>query len=188
MNAFPNGTRVLYCLSGGEIKYGTVQATNHMADGTQIVVVKVDGEGHAQLLWSIQPCKITHPFIFAIDSCTLVEEILGSIKVLGSAFQGRVACRVNRAWVGFVAEVKKPSTSLAINRGYIGVRGGFFRQRLVEKYYLESNEYTLNFGHQVPNTQLEIWGVISEAVFAPNVNTLTRMSQSSGVAMNPSYR
>lgn len=49
MNAFPNGTRVFYWASGGEIKYGTVQATNRMADGTQIVVVKVDGEGHAQL-------------------------------------------------------------------------------------------------------------------------------------------
>lgn len=49
MNAFPNGTRVFYWASGGEIKYGTVQATNRMADGTQIVVVKVDGDGHAQL-------------------------------------------------------------------------------------------------------------------------------------------
>ncbi|KAG2133835.1 hypothetical protein BD769DRAFT_1445014 [Suillus cothurnatus] len=32
MNAFPNGTRVFYWASGGEIKYGTVQATNRMAD------------------------------------------------------------------------------------------------------------------------------------------------------------
>ncbi|KAG0705344.1 hypothetical protein DFH29DRAFT_293376 [Suillus ampliporus] len=49
MNAFPNGTRVFYWASSGEIKYGTVKATNRMADGTQIVVVSVDGEGHAQL-------------------------------------------------------------------------------------------------------------------------------------------
>ncbi|KAG1840685.1 hypothetical protein C8R48DRAFT_740390 [Suillus tomentosus] len=32
MNAFPNGTRVFFWASGGEIKYGTVQATNRMAD------------------------------------------------------------------------------------------------------------------------------------------------------------
>ncbi|KAG2132827.1 uncharacterized protein EDB93DRAFT_893061 [Suillus bovinus] len=63
MNAFPNGTRVFnwtgseikygtrvfYWASSGEIKYGTVQAINRMADGTQIVVIKVDGEGHARL-------------------------------------------------------------------------------------------------------------------------------------------
>ncbi|KAG1869782.1 hypothetical protein C8R48DRAFT_699714 [Suillus tomentosus] len=49
MNAFPIGTRVFYSASGGESKYGTVQATKCMPDGTQMVVVKVDGEGHAQL-------------------------------------------------------------------------------------------------------------------------------------------
>ncbi|KAJ8592825.1 hypothetical protein M405DRAFT_839631 [Rhizopogon salebrosus TDB-379] len=57
MNAFPNGTRVFYWTSSGEIKYGTVQGTNRMADastlrisrGTQIVVVLVDGEDRAQL-------------------------------------------------------------------------------------------------------------------------------------------
>ncbi|KAG2752129.1 hypothetical protein P692DRAFT_20725318 [Suillus brevipes Sb2] len=51
LTIYKNGTRVFYWASGGEIKYGTVQATNRMADGTQIVVVKVDGEGHAQLPW-----------------------------------------------------------------------------------------------------------------------------------------
>ncbi|KAG2364965.1 hypothetical protein BDR07DRAFT_1400370 [Suillus spraguei] len=46
MNAFPNGTRVCYYWAPDhKIKYGTVQAPI----GTQIVVVKVDGEGHAQL-------------------------------------------------------------------------------------------------------------------------------------------
>ncbi|OJA13035.1 hypothetical protein AZE42_04390 [Rhizopogon vesiculosus] len=49
MNAFPNGTRVFYWASSGEIKYGTVHGTSRMADGTQIVVVSVDGEGRAQL-------------------------------------------------------------------------------------------------------------------------------------------
>jgi len=51
MNAFPNGTRVFYWASNGEIKYGTVQGTNRMPDGTQIVVVSVDGAvgPHAQL-------------------------------------------------------------------------------------------------------------------------------------------
>jgi len=43
MNAFPNGTRVFYWDVNGTIKYGTVQSTSRMTDGTQVVNVKVDG-------------------------------------------------------------------------------------------------------------------------------------------------
>ncbi|KAF9239588.1 hypothetical protein BU15DRAFT_74444 [Melanogaster broomeanus] len=50
MNAFPNGTRVFFWNAGGEIKYGTVQSTSRLTDGTQVVVVAVDGgEGHRSL-------------------------------------------------------------------------------------------------------------------------------------------
>ncbi|KAF8136164.1 hypothetical protein EV363DRAFT_1395307 [Boletus edulis] len=50
MNAYPNGTRVFFWTSAGEIKYGTVQSTSRLADGTQIVVVALDGgEGHRSL-------------------------------------------------------------------------------------------------------------------------------------------
>jgi hypothetical protein len=43
MNAFPNGTRVFYWDANGTIKYGTVESTSRMTDGTLIVNVKVDG-------------------------------------------------------------------------------------------------------------------------------------------------
>ncbi|KIM87539.1 hypothetical protein PILCRDRAFT_815075 [Piloderma croceum F 1598] len=44
MNAFPqNGTRVFYWDVNGTIKYGTVESTSRMTDGTQVVNVKVDG-------------------------------------------------------------------------------------------------------------------------------------------------
>ncbi|KAF9231082.1 hypothetical protein BU15DRAFT_82854 [Melanogaster broomeanus] len=50
MNAFPHGTRVFFWNAGGEIKYGTVQSTSRLTDGTQVVVVTVDGgEGHSSL-------------------------------------------------------------------------------------------------------------------------------------------
>ncbi|KZP23588.1 hypothetical protein FIBSPDRAFT_951814 [Athelia psychrophila] len=42
MNAFPNGTRVFYWDVNGTIKYGTVQSTARMSDGTQVVNVKLD--------------------------------------------------------------------------------------------------------------------------------------------------
>ncbi|KAH7929800.1 hypothetical protein BV22DRAFT_1125522 [Leucogyrophana mollusca] len=48
-NVHPNGTRVFFWASGGEIKYGNVQSTSRLADGTQIVVVLVDGGGNASL-------------------------------------------------------------------------------------------------------------------------------------------
>ncbi|KIJ69584.1 hypothetical protein HYDPIDRAFT_36619 [Hydnomerulius pinastri MD-312] len=50
MNAFPNGTRVFFWTACGEIKYATVQSTSRLADGTQVVVVAIDGgEGHRNL-------------------------------------------------------------------------------------------------------------------------------------------
>ncbi|KII88671.1 hypothetical protein PLICRDRAFT_110171, partial [Plicaturopsis crispa FD-325 SS-3] len=36
------GTRVFFWGPDGDIKYGTVQSTSHMAEGTQVVVIKVD--------------------------------------------------------------------------------------------------------------------------------------------------
>jgi hypothetical protein len=42
MNAFPNGTRVFYWDVNGTIKYGTVESTSRMTDGTQVVNVLVD--------------------------------------------------------------------------------------------------------------------------------------------------
>ena len=43
MNAFPNGTHVFYWDVNGTIKYGTVESTSHMMDGTQVINVLVDG-------------------------------------------------------------------------------------------------------------------------------------------------
>jgi hypothetical protein len=43
MNVFPNGTRVFYWNVDGTIKYGTVESTGRMTDGTLIVNVRVDG-------------------------------------------------------------------------------------------------------------------------------------------------
>lgn len=43
MNAFPNGTRVFYWDVNGTIKYGTVESTSRMGDGTQVINVRVDG-------------------------------------------------------------------------------------------------------------------------------------------------
>jgi hypothetical protein len=34
MNAFPNGTRIFYWDVNGTIKYGTVESTSRMGDGT----------------------------------------------------------------------------------------------------------------------------------------------------------
>jgi hypothetical protein len=42
MNAFPNCTRVFYWDVNGTIKYGTVESTSRMTDGTQVVNVLVD--------------------------------------------------------------------------------------------------------------------------------------------------
>jgi len=46
MDVFPNGTQVFYWGAMGDITYGTVETTNHMADGMQhvVVVVKKDGK------------------------------------------------------------------------------------------------------------------------------------------------
>jgi len=49
MNAFPNGTKVFYWGAHGDIKYGTVQNTSHMADGTQILAIKEDGGKNTSL-------------------------------------------------------------------------------------------------------------------------------------------
>jgi hypothetical protein len=46
MNAFPNGTRVFYWDGNGAIKYGTVESTSRMVDGTQVLNVRVDGAGY----------------------------------------------------------------------------------------------------------------------------------------------
>ncbi|KIM71161.1 hypothetical protein PILCRDRAFT_17322 [Piloderma croceum F 1598] len=43
MNTFPDGTRVFYWDVNGTIKYGAVESTSRMTDGTQVVNVKVDG-------------------------------------------------------------------------------------------------------------------------------------------------
>ncbi|EGN96052.1 hypothetical protein SERLA73DRAFT_141188 [Serpula lacrymans var. lacrymans S7.3] len=50
MNAFPNGTRVFFWGSNGDIKYGVVLSTSRMGDGTQIVVIQLDrAEGNVSL-------------------------------------------------------------------------------------------------------------------------------------------
>jgi hypothetical protein len=46
MNTFPNGTRIFYCNGEGTVKYGTVESTSRLSDGTQIVYVCVDGAGY----------------------------------------------------------------------------------------------------------------------------------------------
>lgn len=42
MNAFPAGTRVYWWLSNGQTVYGTVQRSNFLADGTQILIILED--------------------------------------------------------------------------------------------------------------------------------------------------
>lgn len=50
MNAYPNGTRVFFWTAAGDIKYGTVQSTSRLADGTQVIVIDLDGgEGRRSL-------------------------------------------------------------------------------------------------------------------------------------------
>ncbi|KIO13178.1 hypothetical protein M404DRAFT_992756 [Pisolithus tinctorius Marx 270] len=50
MNAYPNGTRVFFWTSAGEIKYGIVQSTSRLADGTQVIVIDLEGnEGRRSL-------------------------------------------------------------------------------------------------------------------------------------------
>ncbi|KAK0434272.1 uncharacterized protein EV420DRAFT_1654077 [Desarmillaria tabescens] len=45
MNVFPVGSRVLFYDSSGRIVGGVVESTSHMADGTQMVLVKRDSGG-----------------------------------------------------------------------------------------------------------------------------------------------
>lgn len=50
MNAYPNGTRIFFWTSAGEIKYGIVQSTSRLADGTQVIVIELEGgEGRRSL-------------------------------------------------------------------------------------------------------------------------------------------
>ncbi|KAI6037463.1 hypothetical protein BKA83DRAFT_4176564 [Pisolithus microcarpus] len=50
MNAYANGTRVFFWTAAGDVKYGTVQSTSRLADGTQIIVIDIDGgEGRRSL-------------------------------------------------------------------------------------------------------------------------------------------
>ncbi|KAI6118696.1 hypothetical protein EDD16DRAFT_1480713 [Pisolithus croceorrhizus] len=45
-----NGTRVFFWTAAGDIKYGTVQSTSRLADGTQVIVIDIDGgEGRRSL-------------------------------------------------------------------------------------------------------------------------------------------
>ncbi|KAF9532314.1 hypothetical protein CPB83DRAFT_891051 [Crepidotus variabilis] len=44
MNAFPPGTRVFFWTSSGEVEYAIVQSTNRLPDGTQILVMKIEGK------------------------------------------------------------------------------------------------------------------------------------------------
>ncbi|KAH7909256.1 hypothetical protein BJ138DRAFT_1127816 [Hygrophoropsis aurantiaca] len=48
-NVYPNGTRVFFWDTFGTIKYGNVQSTSRLSDGTQVVVVLVEGGGNASL-------------------------------------------------------------------------------------------------------------------------------------------
>ncbi|KAI6025404.1 hypothetical protein BKA83DRAFT_3384621 [Pisolithus microcarpus] len=53
MNAYANGTRLFFWTAAGDVKYNTVQSTSRLADGTQIIVIDIDGgEGRRSLLVS----------------------------------------------------------------------------------------------------------------------------------------
>ncbi|KIM72674.1 hypothetical protein PILCRDRAFT_15904 [Piloderma croceum F 1598] len=54
-----NGTRVFYWDVSGRIKYGTVEFTARMDDGTQIVHVRVDGGGEIVALPVSSVSKVT---------------------------------------------------------------------------------------------------------------------------------
>jgi hypothetical protein len=60
MNTFVNSTCIFYWDVNGTIKYGTVQSTSRITDGTQVVNVKVDGEEIVSLLIS----SISRMFVF----------------------------------------------------------------------------------------------------------------------------
>ncbi|KAI0065488.1 hypothetical protein BV25DRAFT_1836293 [Artomyces pyxidatus] len=61
MNAFPNGTRVTFWHANGQLRTGTVRGTSIQADGTQIVVIQVDGEAstHNSQCWPGNPVDST---------------------------------------------------------------------------------------------------------------------------------
>jgi len=44
MNAFPAGTRVFWWTSEGDVQYAIVQSSSRLTDGTQILVLKLEGK------------------------------------------------------------------------------------------------------------------------------------------------
>lgn len=44
MNAFPAGTRVWWWPSSGDVLYAVVESSSRLPDGTQILVLKLEGK------------------------------------------------------------------------------------------------------------------------------------------------
>jgi len=59
MNAFPPGTRVFFWTAGGEVEYAIVQSLNRLPDGTQILVLKIEGKNHTATLPAAGVTKVS---------------------------------------------------------------------------------------------------------------------------------
>ncbi|KAF8969926.1 hypothetical protein BDZ97DRAFT_1915034 [Flammula alnicola] len=59
MNAFPAGTRVFYWTSEGEVEYAVVQSSSRLSDGTQILVLKIEGQDKVATLPAAGVTKVT---------------------------------------------------------------------------------------------------------------------------------
>ncbi|KAF9483855.1 hypothetical protein BDN70DRAFT_873239 [Pholiota conissans] len=59
MNAFPAGTRVFYWTSQGDVTYAVVQSSHRLADGTQILNLKVEGSNETATLPAAGVTKVS---------------------------------------------------------------------------------------------------------------------------------
>lgn len=59
MNAYPAGTRVFFWTSNGECQYATVDSSSRLADGTLVLVLKVDGKNELATLPAGTVAKVT---------------------------------------------------------------------------------------------------------------------------------
>ncbi|KIM49262.1 hypothetical protein M413DRAFT_21514 [Hebeloma cylindrosporum] len=59
MNAFPNGTRVFFWTSNGDIEYASVVSSSRLPDGTQILVLKLESADKTATLPASGVTKVT---------------------------------------------------------------------------------------------------------------------------------
>ncbi|KDR81475.1 hypothetical protein GALMADRAFT_134911 [Galerina marginata CBS 339.88] len=59
MNAFPAGTRVFFWTSNGDVEYAVVQSSSRLPDGTQILVLKLEGKDKTATLPAAGVTKVS---------------------------------------------------------------------------------------------------------------------------------